>query len=101
MYPVLLAILNLSVPATAKMTSPVEEAIRALADCRVKLPEVVFQREAAAPVRLRAPEPVMSVEFKVMVPPIVAVAAYIFLHLKSEEPRSYVESVYGRMLDLT
>ncbi len=52
----------------------------------VKSPDVVFQTEAAAPVKFNAADEVMSVELMVMVEPMVAVAVYKFAHLAEAEP---------------
>ena len=65
----------LSAPAVPKIISPVEVAVRVSADSMVRAPDEVFQREAAAPVRFKALSAVISVEFIVMVPPKVPVAA--------------------------
>ena len=50
-----------------------EVAVRVSADWIVKAPKVVFQVEAAAPVRLRAVSDVMLAEPMVIVDPIVVV----------------------------
>ena len=100
-----LRILILSVAAVVRMISPVEEAVKVLAEdmtveladwmVKVEAVPVVFQKEAAAPVRFKAPAEVMSVEFKVRVVPMVAVAAYMFPHLAEAEPKLYILVVLG------
>ena len=81
-----------SEPALTKIISLVEVAVRVLpeeivvelADWMVKVEAepVVFQREAAAPVRFRELVAEMVSVLMVIVLPIVAVAVYIFAHLK-------------------
>ncbi len=77
------ATLALSVPAVIKIMSEVELAVRVLAeDIRVELADwmvkvelvpVVFQVEAEAPVRFKAPLDSMAAEPMVMVLPMVVV----------------------------
>ena len=104
-YPVEEAILILSVPAVVKIMSLVEDAVKVLAEdmtvvladwmVKVELVPVVFHVEAETPVKLRAPAEVMSVEFKVKVVPMVAVAVYMLAHLAEAEPKLYILVVEG------
>ena len=63
-------------PAVVVIVEVAEEVARKVsADWIVKPPDVVFQVEAAAPVRLRELVAVMELVLMVMVLPIVVVAA--------------------------
>ena len=96
----------LSVPAVVRIISPVELAVKVLAeDIKVVLAElmvkvevvpVVCQVEAATPVRLRPVSEVMLAEPMVIVLPMVVVPTKIFFHLAAAEPRLYVRLAFGR-----
>ncbi len=75
MLPVLLAMRMRSEPAVAKIVSPVEEAVRELAELMVRVDAlpVVCQVEAATPVRFKDVSEVMLAEPMVIVEPMVVV----------------------------
>ena len=57
---------------------------------RAEAEPVVFQVEAAAPIRFKLPVAVMLSVLITRVLPMVAVAAYMLAHFNAEEPILYV-----------